>query len=196
MRRRGRIIVSNGQIAQNGTSTTKSSFCEHDPLAARQLLVEVVDQHRPAVLQEIFGLAMRLLFEFVGEMAGRPDLPVRMRVRAAHDLAAVLEDLHGADLSQAAERDRLFDPDVDDPLDVGDVHSGKRQIVTGRETHDPADAGLTLGDEQPLLDPRVWRIGLQRREIIVEDERVLVVGIASRRSRARFPRRDSRKGHV
>src|SRR5208337_3828205 len=65
---------------------------EHDPLAERELLLEIVDQQDPAVVKEIFGLAMRLLLEFVRKVARRPDLAVRMWVGAAHDLATVLED--------------------------------------------------------------------------------------------------------
>ena len=104
MRRRGRIIVSNGQIAQNGASVTKCVVLRHDALAERQFLREIVDEQRPAVVEKVARLLVRLLLHLVRQAAGRPDLAVRMRVRAAHDLAAVLENLHRADVG-ARRRD-------------------------------------------------------------------------------------------
>ena len=94
----------------------------HDPLAQAQFLGEIVDQQRTAMGDEILRLGVGLLLHLVRQMPGRPDLAVRMRVGAAHDLAAIFEDLHRADVGPAAERDRLLDPGVDHPLDVGDLH--------------------------------------------------------------------------
>ena len=102
-----------------------------------------------------------------------------MRVRAAHDLAAVLEDLHRADVGAPAEIDRLLDPGVDHPLDVADLHLGDRQVVAGREAQDPADAGFALGDEEAVLDPLSRSVAAQRGEIVVEHEGVRVVGVLS-----------------
>ncbi len=48
---------------------------------------------------------------------------------------------------RAAEIDRLLDPGVDHPLDVGDLHLRERQIVAGREAEHAADAGFALGDD-------------------------------------------------
>ena len=111
-------------------------------------------------------------------MARRPDLAVRMRVRAAHDLAAVLEDLDGGDVSARAEIDRLFDPDVDDALDVGDVHLRQRQVVARREAEHAAEAGFAFRHEQPVLAPLRRRVRVERGEVVVEHERVPIVRIA------------------
>ena len=151
---------------------------EDDALAARELLLEIVEEQDPAALEEIFGLRSRLLLELVRQMARRPDLAVRMRVRAAHDLAAVLEDLDGSDAFARAEVDRLLDPGVDHPLDVGDLHLRQRQIVAGREAENPAEAGFAFRHEKPVLDPLRRRVGVKRGEIVVEHEGVRIVRVA------------------
>ena len=120
---------------------------------------------------------MRLLLEFVGQVAGRPDLAVRMRVRAAHDLTAVLKDLHGPDVRQGAEIDRLLDPGVDDPLYVRDSHFRQRQVMAGREADDPADSGLALRHEEFVFDALGRGVGFQRGEVVVEDEGVGIVRV-------------------
>ena len=108
-----------------------------------------------------------------------------MRVGAAHDLAAVLENLYGSDVGPRAEVHRLLDPSVDHALDVGDLHARQGEVVAGREAEHPAEAGLAFGDDEPVLDPLRRRIGLERGEIVVEDEGVFVVGIA-RAARAKI----------
>ena len=111
-----------------------------------------MSRRRPC-LREIVRLAMRLLVEFVRQAPRRPDLPVRMRVRAAHDLAAILEDLHGADVGQRAEIDGLARPRrrrrarSRRPSMPASVRSwrGEKQMTRQR-------AGFALRDEQPILD--------------------------------------------
>ena len=129
---------------------TKCAFSATIRSLKREFLGEIVDQQRPAMRDEILRLGVGLLLHLVGQMAGRPDLAVRMRVGAAHDLAAVLENLYGSDIRPAAERDRLLDPGVHHPLDVGDLHHGDREIMARREAQHAADAELALGDRRPL----------------------------------------------
>ena len=164
---------------------------EDDPLAALELLLEIVDEQDPAVFEEIGRLRARLLLELVRQMARRPDLAVRMRVRAAHDLAAVLEDLDGGDAFARAEVDRLLDPGVDHALDVGDLHLRQRQIMAGRKAENPAEAGFAFRHEEPVLDPLRRRVGMKRGEIVVEHEGVRIVRIARAARARRFRDRDS-----
>ena len=101
-----------------------------------------------------------------------------MRIRRAHHLAPILENLHRGDVGQIAERDRLLDPDVDHALDVGDRHAGQRQIVTRGKAQNAATSRFAFGDKQTIAFHIGRRVSLQRLKIIVEHEGVRVVGIA------------------
>ena len=101
-----------------------------------------------------------------------------MRIRRAHHLAPILENLHRGDVGQGAERDRLLDPDVDDALNSSDRHARKREIVTRGKAQHATASRFAFGDKQPVGLRAGRRVGLQRRKIIVEHEGMQVVRVA------------------
>jgi hypothetical protein len=96
---------------------------------------------------------------------GRPDLPVGVRVRRAHLLAAVLEDLHVADPWVGHQLRVLIRPDLDDPLDRVERQLAEAEVVARRVADDAA---------RPVL--AVLRRN-QRRVVVREDERLLVLRV-------------------
>ena len=68
-----------------------------------------------------------LLGWFVREVVARSDLPVRMRIGAAHEFALVLEYLNPA--PPLAEFPDLTRPSIDNVADLGHRHVCKSQVV-------------------------------------------------------------------
>ena len=75
------------------------------------------------MLAQIVGLRRKFFRRFVGDVAGGPDLAVRVRVGAAHDRALVFKDLHVVDEIALAEVARLIRPSLNDGL-----HFGQREL--------------------------------------------------------------------
>jgi len=72
----------------------------------------------------------------------------------------------------------LLSPDVDDSFDVRCLHSRQRQAVIRRKTNHATDASLAPRDHQVIYIYLACRhIRLQRREIVIENERSFVIGI-------------------
>jgi len=70
----------------------------------------------------------------------RVQLPVRMRVRDADELALVLEQEHVAHVRVGRELTHLRLPDAHDGLDRIDAHLRERQVVSRREADHARDA--------------------------------------------------------
>ena len=153
-----------------------------DALAACVLEARVVGEQPGPVRGGVGALVLVLGGGLVGQRVRRPDLPVRVRVRAAHQLALVLERLHPP--VAGAQRRRLRRVRVDHRRDVGGRHLGQRQIVARREADHAARAPHALRPEQrPAVGVVDRAVGvLQRREVVVEHERAAVarVGDAAR----------------
>ena len=66
-------------------------------------------------------------------MPGRPELAVRVRIAAAHDLAFVLKQLDIGDVIPRPELLALGRPYVDDIPDLGQGQLGQGQVMPGRE---------------------------------------------------------------
>ena len=152
---------------------------EDDPLAGLRFEPEIVAEQARAMGGAVVGLRGELLGGFVGQVAARPDLTVRVRVAGAHRGAAILEDLHRVDLVHGAERHILLAPAGDHMGDVVDGEASHRKVVAGGIADHPADTGFGAGDDQSAAVDRVMADArLQGREVVVEDEGVGVVGIA------------------
>jgi hypothetical protein len=135
----------------------------------------------------VVALALQLARGVRGHGALRPHLPVRMRVAGAHHLAAVLEQLHVADLAARAQLGRLLRPQVDHAAHRGLAQRREGQVVPRREADHAAGARFGLGREQPLAVEHdggvaggglVGRVGLEGGEVVGEDEGARVVGVA------------------
>jgi hypothetical protein len=135
----------------------------------------------------VVALALQLARGVRGHGALRPHLPVRVRVAGAHHLAAVLEQLHVADLGARAQLGRLLRPQVDHAAHRGLAQRREGQVVPRREADHAAGARFGFGREQPLAvehDGRVaggglvGRVGLEGGEVVGEDEGARVVGVA------------------
>jgi hypothetical protein len=97
---------------------------------------------------EVGALLAVLADRHPGQVGGGPDLPMRVRLRAAHQLALVLEHLHpGVRLSQ---RLGLGAPGVDEGQDLGGLQLGQTARVVGRETDHAAATACRLGLQQRL----------------------------------------------
>ena len=115
-----------------------------------------------------------------GNAAAGPDLAMRMRIAGAHHLAAILEDLHVADVGQAAQVGVLRGPHVHHQREIRHAHARHGQIVPRRKAAHAADARLAGGDQQAvaILDGLGGRGRQQRRKIVIEDKRAGVRRIA------------------
>ena len=56
-------------------------------------------------------------------------------------------------------------------------HPAERQVVARREADDAADTTFAFGTEEAVLHGRLGRVRPERREVVVEDERGVVVGV-------------------
>ena len=100
----------------------------HDPRLRGQFALRVVEQqHRAFFLPVVFLLA---LFggDFVRHEVAGPDLPVRMRIGAAHRRPFILEHLHPA--IALAEFRRLRGPHVHHLTNVRHGHLRQREIMS------------------------------------------------------------------
>jgi hypothetical protein len=80
---------------------------------------------------EVGALLAVLADRHPGQVGGGPDLPMRVRLRAAHHLALVLEHLHpGVRLSQ---RLGLGAPGVDEGQDLGGLQLGQPRAWSGEK---------------------------------------------------------------
>src|SRR3954462_9507866 len=99
-----------------------------------------------------------------------------MRVTGAHELAAVLEDLDPA--RALAELVRLISPDVDHRTNLLGAHQCETEVVARRKADHATGSAFALGDGQAVFKAPFGGTGGQRAEVVVEDERPLVVGVA------------------
>lgn len=78
-------------------ASDERSVLENNALLLLRLKRSVIDKHMRSAL---FTMVFNQLLEFRGRLFGHtrcdPDLPVWMRIRAAHCLTFILEDLHEA----------------------------------------------------------------------------------------------------
>ena len=89
-----------------------------------------VQQQRAAVHLEVLALVPVFQYGLHGQVGTRPHLPVRVRIRATHLLALVLEDLHPAvTLTQPCA---LYAPAVDHRAAFGMQEFGQRARVVRR----------------------------------------------------------------
>ena len=115
----------------------------------------------------------------VGQEAVGPDLAVRMRVRAAHHRALVLEDLHPR--VGRAPSSALCSHQVSMTCSIaGSGQLGQAPAVIGRKADRPgwcrARCRARTAGRSPAAHP-ARRLG-QRREVVGEDEGPRVIGIA------------------
>lgn len=148
-------------------------------LALGHLHLDVVLQQMPPLVRTVvLGHLRQLLARLLGQRARRPDLAVRMRVRAAHGRALVLKDLHvpklllfrGLDFAVWVRRNRAerarggvpermrgrqvagidTRPSLDHGYDLGGAHVRQSGVVLGGEGEHvaPACGGLRLQEER------------------------------------------------
>ena len=122
-------MVSNGQIAQNGTSTTKCSFWQTMRSLRLLLKRQVVAQQTGLMKRQIVALGGRLLGEFIRQTMARPDLTVRMRIARPHHHPSILENLHRVDEREGAELPPLFSPGLNHTCNIRDHHTRQRQVM-------------------------------------------------------------------
>ena len=120
------------------------------------------------MLVVISGLCDGLGCRLIRHVLGGPDLSVRMRVARAHHGAAILEDLHVADLRTGAQLYKLIRPFIDHHANVRRLHQRQRERVVGMEAENAATAGLPLGTQQ-------WRTGRFRRGRVRQQRGVIIV---------------------
>lgn len=136
----------------------------------------------------MFDVVILLAGEFFGGFGGnlrlRPDLAVRVWVRAAHDRAFVFKNLHIGDFGLFEERGGFVRPGFDHGFGLIETKLGDTQIVARREADDFADARFGLGLEEAVryLGGRgqgvvTWRFGKQRGKVVFEDKCAGVLGI-------------------
>ena len=151
----------------------------HDAVAGRFFEAEIVAEQAGAAVFGPLELGGLLLGDFVGDGVVGPDLAVRMGVAGAHHGAAVFEDLDVVDERPGGEIVKLLDPGVNDRAQVVHRHVGDGEAVPGREADHAANTRLGFGDQEAALLVAIERgIGLERGEIVIEDERRGVSGIA------------------
>ena len=148
--------VSNGQTAQNGTSTLKCVIAANDPFTAALFLRQVIQQQRGVVIREISALGEQLTAGLGGDMPGRPDLAVRVRVGAAHHGAFVLKYLDVMDALMLAELDRLPRPGIRPPAPrppgpsrAGSGHAGARKHTTRQRPRSASSLNKGCVDSEP-----------------------------------------------
>src|SRR3954469_24936570 len=79
---------------------------------------------------------------------GGPNLAMRMRVAGAHHFATILKNLYVTDARHRAQFRELRGPSANDFFNSWLLHAGKRQIMTRRKTHHPADSRLTFSYDE------------------------------------------------
>src|ERR1700722_16264823 len=97
-----------------------------------------------------------------------------MGITRPHHGAAVLKDLHIADIVPRAKFDVLLAPDIHDRADLFHGHLCQSEIMSRREADDPADTILALGNQKPLpflIVREPWSVELQSRIIILKNIR-------------------------
>ena len=142
-------------------------FGLHHHTGAVGLLGGQRQQHRLAVRGVPSGLRGVLGGDGGGQVIAGPDLPVRMRVGAAHHRALVLEYLHiGVSLAQIGG---LCHPCGDDAFYGGQGQFGQALAVVGREADDACLPARGGGLQQACGGLGRGRIGAERRKIIGED---------------------------
>ena len=97
---------------------------------------------------QMFELSGGLFGDFSRHMLCRPQLTMRVRITAAHDVALVFKKLHGVDVRPSAKVGALRRPSVDHGADAGHRQVGKRQIVARREANYPAHTRLLMRLQQ------------------------------------------------
>src|SRR6185369_16406914 len=88
---------------------------------------------------------------FVRNRLVGPYLAVRVRIAAAHHLAAIFEDLDVLELRVGTQFDVLVCPKVDYTRDFLDAHSGECQVMSGGETQYSASSGFALSDQEIVI---------------------------------------------
>jgi len=172
-----------------GHQHNKCLIRNYDPRALARLQFKIIAEQTSAVALEIAELRRQFARGRLWNRFRRPYLAMRMRIASAHHLAAVFENLHMANSRYLAELFKLSCPGADYFFDSRQIHAGERQIMTGGEAHHAANSRLTFGYHQAFVlhvHPEVRRIFPQRSEIIFEDERRTVFGVA-RPARAWVP---------
>ena len=167
-----------------------------DALSRLQFLVEIVDEQAAIRACRNRRAAWRrsLIISLVRCRLAQI-WPCGCGLRAPHHRAAVLEDLHLADVGPRAEFAILLDPGLDHLLDVGHRHARQRQVVARREADDAADAGFALGDQQAAFGRlSLGASGVSAAKSLSKTKVVLVGGVDGAAGAADCRRRDSTEG--
>ena len=148
----GSRSVSNGQAAQNGTTTSQSSFSIDDPLAARFL----GRRSRAGV-----GGRTRRGDAAAPVLAGGLPRECRSRPRSGHADAGCDAPIISPRFSKTwthrysrAELRGLVGPDVDDAADVRRIHRPSVRSWRGEKQTTRQDPALALGAQQPVVELR------------------------------------------
>ena len=192
--------ISNGQTAQKGTRAVKCSLAAtiRSPLLALRRQV-IAQQAGPVLLAGSRFWAAQLFGRLDGQVAGRPDLAVRVRVGAAHHRALVLEDLHIVDEIRLAQLLGLLAPGAHHlfhlrlgQLAAGSDHGAAKSRPPGR-CPPLARRRTSAGSGQRFARDRLRLLGRQQgREVIVEDKGARCMADCVPRRRAGCPGTGSR----
>lgn len=154
------------------------AILDHNALARIQFCCQIIDQQRRAMLGEVRGLVLVFQGGQHGHTVICPQLPMRMRIRCPHRRALVLKKLHVGDIRQRPQFIDLLGPHVDHPANLTHGHLRQRQIMPRAETDHAANTGFRLCPKKRAACHRLmWTFRQKRREIIVKDKCLLVVGI-------------------
>ncbi len=150
-----------------------------DTLSGLQFRLRVVDEQRPAMSRLVLPLTLQLVLDFIRHDAGRPDLPVRMRIARAHHLAAILEDQHVSEVATRIELGELRSPGTHDACCFLLRQVAERQIVPRRIAQHAAFARDRLRREQSLAFRACITCRIECRKVVRENVRLRVLQIHS-----------------
>ncbi len=114
-------------------------------------------------------------------MLRHPDLPMRVGIASPHHRPTILKNLYVPEIRFFPQRAIFLRPHIHHPPDIPHIHPRQRQTVVGMKAHHPAPSPLPLRAQQLLrsaptrLAIGLRRIGQQRRKVVVEDIRALIL---------------------
>src|SRR6516164_6649290 len=161
-----------------GNQRQKVAVLHHVSGAHILLQRKVIAKQTGAVGVAVGTLRLLLGLWDIRNACGRPDLAMGVRIAGTHHGTAIFENLDVLNVVKRTELLELPSPAIDHSSDIGAVHHGKSQIVFWGKTEHTADSGFGLGDEKIFfVDRAVLAMGQQRREVVVEDENMVVMGV-------------------
>lgn len=152
----------------------ESIILTDDALFGFHLELDIVFEHVSALLLMILLHVFQGSLGLFGDKLGRPDLTMRVRVRATHHSAFVLKDLNMIDVIELAEGGIFFRPSIDNMDEILNGHFSNSEIELWREANNTALAANSLRTHEiAILDvTNFTRGGVAQEclEIIVKDE--------------------------